>query len=135
MKSLTTKLMIAAAALVAASAASAQVLKADIPFAFQAGGKVLEAGTYRLDLHGPSGMLLIENTHHGAAAVMAMPTSHIQGNDESAKLVFQCTHGSCTLVQAWAGYNASGLQFNAPKVDRREQASLTVVRLYSAAAE
>ena len=45
MTSLTTKLTIAAAALFAAGAASAQTLKADIPFAFQSGSKVMAAGT------------------------------------------------------------------------------------------
>ncbi len=50
MKKLTTKLMIAAAALVvAAGAASAQTMKAEIPFAFRAGDKVMAAGTYRVE--------------------------------------------------------------------------------------
>lgn len=44
-----TRLMIAAATLVvAAGSASAQSLKAEIPFAFRAGGVVMPAGTYQV---------------------------------------------------------------------------------------
>src|SRR6516225_3285372 len=47
MKSMTTKLMMTAGALaIATGIASAQQYRADIPFAFRAGDRVLAAGTY-----------------------------------------------------------------------------------------
>src|ERR1019366_1957819 len=50
MKELTTKLMIAAAALmIAAGAASAQAMKVEIPFEFRAGNHVMAPGTYSVD--------------------------------------------------------------------------------------
>ncbi len=50
MKKLTTKFMIATAALVvAAGAASAQIMTASIPFEFRAGNRVMAPGTYRVD--------------------------------------------------------------------------------------
>src|SRR5215471_13394266 len=62
MKSLTTKLMIAAAALaVATGAASAQTMKADIPFAFRAGGQMLPAGEYRVEMKGPHATVVLSN--------------------------------------------------------------------------
>src|SRR5271169_4577719 len=49
MTNFTMKMMVAAATVVvAAGTASAQNLKADIPFTFRAGGKVMAAGTYRV---------------------------------------------------------------------------------------
>ena len=134
MTRLTTKLMIAAAALVAAGAASAQTMKADIPFAFQASGKVMAAGTYYVDfLRGTGGTVTIRSLHHGA--VLAKPITHKDGTVEAPKLVFACGRGTCSLSQAWPGYSGSGLVFDTPKVDPREQASLTVISMRPAAGE
>jgi CDP-diacylglycerol pyrophosphatase len=134
MTSLTTKLTIAAAALFAAGAASAQTLKADIPFAFQSGSKVMAAGTYNVDLRGPAGTVVIRNSQR-SAEVLAMPTTHIEGKGGTAKLIFSCGHGPCYLVQAWSDDSASGLAFRAPKRDAREEAWLTVVPMQPADAQ
>jgi hypothetical protein len=49
MKNLTKNMMIAAAALVvAAGAAQAQTIKAEVPFSFRVAGTVLPAGEYRV---------------------------------------------------------------------------------------
>ena len=75
MKSLTTNLMIAAAALFAAGAVSAQTMTADIPFAFQAGGKVMAAGTYRVDLRGPTATVVIRDAKYKAVVMARYPDS------------------------------------------------------------
>ncbi len=134
MKSLTTKLMIAAAALVAAGAASAQTMTADIPFAFQAGGKVMAAGTYRVDLGGPAATVIIRDAR-GKNVVIARTVTHIDRKEETAKLVFSCGRGSCSLVQAWPGYSEPGLAFKAPVLNRNEEASLVVIHLRLDAAD
>jgi hypothetical protein len=134
MKSLTTKLMIAAAALVTASAASAQVMQADIPFAFQAGGKVMAAGTYRVDLHGLGGTVIISDTQR-QGVVTALPVTRADAKDTNAKIVFTCSRGLCTLLQVWPGANGTGLTFPAPKRNRDEEASLAVIGLRPDAAE
>jgi hypothetical protein len=134
MKNLTTKLMFAAAALVAAGAASAQTMKADIPFAFQAGGKVMAAGTYRVDLKGQAGLVTILGTAR-EGAVIVTPITHIERKENTAKLVFVCGRGPCSLVQAWPGYSEDGLLFRTPKLDRNEEASLTVIHLRPDAAD
>jgi hypothetical protein len=128
------KLTIAAAALFAAGAASAQTMKADIPFAFQAGGKVMAAGTYRVDLHGPGTTVVIRHAS-GEIAVMARYITQIEGTRGTAKLVFQCSRGNCSLEQAWPGYTGDGLLFKTPKLDRNEVASLTVIQLRPNAAD
>jgi hypothetical protein len=133
MKSLTTKLMIAAAALFAAGAASAQTMTADIPFAFQAGGKVMAAGTYRVDLRSHVALVIRGVGREGAA--IAQPITHIDRKEYTAKLVFVCGRGPCTLVQVWPGYSEDGLLFKTPKRDRNEEASLTVIHLRPDAAD
>ena len=134
MKNLTTKLMFAAAALVAAGAASAQTMKADIPFAFQAGGKVMAAGTYRVDLKGQAGLVTILGTAR-EGAVIVTPITHIERKENTAKLVLVCGRGLCSLVQAWPSYSEDGLLFRTPKLDRNEEASLTVIHLRPDAAD
>lgn len=134
MKSLTTRIMIVAAALVTAGAASAQGMRANVPFAFHAGNTVLAAGAYQVDFRGLGGAVTIRDATHNTV-VMAMPVTHIDRKGESAKLVFTCAHDACSLVQAWSGNSGSGLQFKAPKSDPAEETSLTVVRLNPGAAE
>jgi len=134
MKSLVTKLMFAAATLVAAGAASAQAMKADIPFAFQAGGRVMAAGTYRVNLRGPAGTVVIKGESRNSA-VIAQPITHIDRKEHTAKLVFACGRGPCSLVQAWPGYAQDGLLFRTPKLHRNEEASLAVIHLRPDAAE
>ena len=134
MTSLRMKLTIAAAALFAAGAASAQTMKADVPFAFQAGGKVMAAGTYLVDLRGPGSTVVIRHAN-GESAVMARYITEIEGTRGTAKLVFQCNRGNCSLEQAWSGYTGSGLLFKTPKLDRNEEASLTVIHLRPNAAD
>ena len=127
MKNVTTRLMIAAAAMVAASSvASAQAMKADVPFQFRVGGAVLEAGTYQVSMDG-SGKLRIQ-TQSGNRTVLAVASSPIESNKPSeAKLVFVCGRGPCTLVQAWSsGDRAYALPY--PK-QRDAEASLRVIRL------
>jgi hypothetical protein len=126
MTRLTTNLMIAAAALVAASAASAQTMKADIPFAFQASGKAMAAGKYQVVYRGgTSNMVLIRRYNH--EAVLAMPVSRKEGKVQNAKLVFSCAHGTCSLSQIWAGNSSDGLEFKTPKLGRGEEASIVAV--------
>jgi hypothetical protein len=134
MKNFTTTLIIAAAALVTAGAASAQVLKADIPFEFQAGGKVMAAGTYQVYLRVVGGTVILKNANRNAA-ITAMPSSHIEGAEQGAKLVFRCVHGSCSLAQVWPGDSGPGLTFPTPKLDRNEVASTAVIHLRPNAAE
>ena len=133
MTRLTTKLMIAAAALVAAGAASAQTLQASIPFAFRAGGKVMAAGIYHVDLRGLGGTVVIRGWNKGG--VVAMPVAHKDDAKSTPKLVFACGRGTCSLLQIWPGYSEAGLEFRTPKLDPREEASLAVIPLRRDAAE
>jgi hypothetical protein len=111
MKKLTTKLMIAATVLVAASgAASAQTLTAQIPFEFRVGNRVMPAGTYQVGL--ASGMssarlfLLRGDYSRGSAILVAQAREDPRkawAAEGGAKLEFACAGGVCALAELWDG--------------------------------
>ena len=72
MKSLKTRAMIAATVLLAtAGTASAQALRADIPFTFKAGGASLQPGSYEVLLNN-NHVVTMRNIYSGDA-IFAMP--------------------------------------------------------------
>jgi hypothetical protein len=128
MKNNAMKWILAAVAVVgAAGNASAQVLKADVPFTFRAGGATMSAGTYIINVDGASRTLTIadERGHYDA---LIMANSRIEGGKEGdAKLVFRCAE-SCSLVQAWSG--TPGIAYNfKPQNPGHEEGYLTVIHL------
>jgi hypothetical protein len=133
MTRLTTKLMIAAAALVAASAASAQTMQATIPFDFRAAGKVMPAGTYHVDIDRLGGTVIIRDWHKTGVVTMAM--AHKAGAESAPKLVFACGRGSCSLLRIWPGYSQPSLEFGIPKLNPSDETSLAVIPLRRNAAE
>jgi hypothetical protein len=134
MKSLTTKLMITAAALaIATSLASAQSLKADIPFAFRASGKVMAPGAYTVKTDGSRHYVILANTA-AKDTVIAMPVSlgdppknwTAHGNPVVA---FDCGAGSCELARLWTASGYPAMRFAHAKSASVEEASLTEIRL------
>ena len=111
MKRSTTNLVLATAAFLAASvAASAQTLKADIPFAFMAGGKAMPAGTYTLTGGEGQQRFVISNAgSHDAIILLTQggrdPEKSWEGKD--GVLQFLCGDG-CVLDRVWTntGYPA-----------------------------
>ena len=116
MKRFTNKLATAAAVLmVTAGVASAQsALKAEIPFAFSAGGKVTEPGTYQLRFMrgaGSHGVFGIYNnaTKHGvlALAMYAEDPPKTWQTTGEARVAFDCSSGACVLAKIWLGEGSS----------------------------
>ena len=135
MKKLTTKLMIAAAALVAAaSAASAQKLTAQIPFEFRVGNRVMEPGTYRIELArnvSSVPLFLLQNAHSGQQAVLLAQAKVDPRKAWAAegipKLEFACPSGRCALAELWDGYDSQAYSFHRPKLGKDEDAYLRVI--------
>ena len=127
MKTLTTNLMIAAVALaVAAGTASAQTMKADVPFAFQTGRTAMPAGTYKVSMDASKGIVSLQSGD-GAANVLLLPTSRIgEGKEGDAKLVFSCVAGSCSLSQAWSGEPGINYAFASPKAGHKNAVLLEI---------
>ena len=134
MNNFTKRMTIAAAALVAAAGmASAQTMKAEIPFSFHAAGAVLAPGGYEIAiLDGASGipLLRIRNAETNKT-VLAMPLTNEDPRKEwtasgEAKLSFECGASTCGLVEAWTpGYPA--YKFAAPKIGKDEPRRVAVI--------
>ena len=137
MTRLTTRLMVTAAAMaVAVGVASAQNMKAEIPFTFRANGVVMPAGTYRVDLRydSASGPLMYLNSLDTAnTALMKAIVPHdppkAWRNAHQAVLSFECAGNQCSLVEAWGGGERSAFRFPAPRLSKTEQVRVSVVTL------
>ena len=106
MKYLTTNMMFAAAALViAAGAAQAQQLKAEVPFSFQAQGTVMPAGEYRverLNSHNGTTIFKVRNVDANRT-IVAMPYEKNNAAAGDAALAFECSGGHCALAKVDTG--------------------------------
>ena len=136
MTNFTTRMMIAAATLVvAAGAASAQTMKAEIPFTFRANGAVMAAGTYRVTLSQTSGVpVLYFFNHEAKRAAIALAQSR---NDPpkawqaagNPMLSFRCGAKVCSLAGVWSGSGSPAYSFAAPKLDKNESTHVALVVL------
>ena len=111
MTNLKTNLMLAAAALVvAAGSASAQNLKAEIPFSFRASGAGLPAGTYDVLVKSSTGgtrsvQLRNVETHQSVIAVSngSMDATSKVTKDGAPKMQFACAGSRCEFSAIWPG--------------------------------
>jgi len=143
MKKLTTRLMIATAALVvAAGAAWAQTMTAKIPFEFRADSRVMAPGTYRIQLSNVNGAQIIRlvNFHSGNQALLLgqVPVDPQKAWEASGegRLVFECTSGRCALAELWAGSDSRyAYTVHRPKLGKDEDAHLREITLQPGKAE
>ncbi len=134
MKSLTMTLMLATATLtVASTVASAQALKAEIPFDFRAGKTMMTAGTYTLT---PSpGEQWFQVRDENSRNVILLMTQTPQDPPKSwtaaghPALAFACGDSGCVLRQVWTGRGAPAHAFSTPKSGDERPGSLAVIRL------
>jgi hypothetical protein len=137
MKSSTINLMLAAAALMAvSSAASAQTLKAEIPFAFDAAGHRMAAGTYYVNRATDERSFTMRNVQSQQSVVLLSladvdPDKGWQKGD--GKLQFACTDG-CTLQQIWTGKSFPAHKVAGAKSERERPARLALIRLATSGA-
>jgi hypothetical protein len=136
MKTLTTNLMLAAIALAAATgAASAQQLKAGIPFGFQAQGAMFPAGTYtvgKYDTGGVPKFLLRSVAPSNSILLMSMTQSDPEKAWEAsgaAVLEFECGDSGCVLNRLWSRRGTPAYRFSHPKAEKGERTHLAVIRL------
>ena len=134
MKSMTTNLMITAAALVIATGvASAQQYRADIPFAFRAGGKTLAPGNYTVTVRtGQQSMVFLtdaQTLHSSVVLPMSSDITKSPTGDSTPVLTFACGSSRCSLAQIWTGPASPALTFAQPRPGKDEHASATEIRL------
>jgi hypothetical protein len=139
MKNLTRKMMVAAAALVVAGGvASAQSMKAEIPFRFQASGGWLEPGTYSIQRTSNAATIYRIANLDTSGAVVAMPRftmSYYNANATQGKLVFECVASQCALVQLWDGPRGVAYEFSRPKRSKGEAALASMISIRMEKAE
>jgi len=137
MKSLTMNLMLATAALmVASTVASAQTLKAEIPFSFQAAGKLMQPGTYMITSASGETWFELRNLDDHKSIVLPggvredAPKAWRQAGNGA--LQFACNDGSCALNRVWSGVSGDPAHvFARPKQENGKPATLAVIRLVS----
>jgi hypothetical protein len=112
----------AAALIMTAGTASAQnLMKAEVPFAFSVGNKVVEPGTYRIGFVSrmtSNVVLRVDNVDTKSTHMMLPQAS----SGPSAKwlaggtprLAFDCSTGACVLKQVWFG-DGPAYQLGSPK--------------------
>ena len=117
----------AAAMIVTAGVASAQNgLKAEVPFAFHVGSKVMEPGTIHVRmLSGTNGgHAMIVNNYAAKRSYIVLPKqvgdapkSWVASGE--AKLGFDCSSGACVLAKVWSG-QGNAYDFHGPKTKSGE---------------
>src|SRR5215831_9017918 len=132
MKCTAIRLMFATAVVaVVTSVASAQTMKADIPFAFRFGKEMYPAGTYRVQVQGPYSTVRISNLETRHDAVMLVTSTETPAAAWRATgapvMAFECGLGRCQLTQIWAGFDRPALSLPHPRLGRDEVATLRVV--------
>ncbi|MBZ5617544.1 MAG: hypothetical protein LAQ69_02240 [Acidobacteriia bacterium] len=137
MTNLTTRVMIAAATLVvAAGGASAQTLKAEIPFTFRASGVVMQAGTYRVNVDKLTGrpMFRLWSANDHRSVILLSGASRDPDKAWTASgnpvLSFECADSHCALAGIWTGNAMPAYTFPRPKAGRDEptRTALVVMR-------
>ena len=132
MKRFATKTFVMTAVLAAcAVGASAQSMKAEIPFTFRAGGAVLAAGTYRIDVGNTVVRVTNSDTRKGIA-VMPQYRRDVDKNAAAAgapKLWFACAGSNCVLTSLWNGADTSAVVVGSPVSAGKEMAEIRVVNL------
>ena len=125
MKKLTTKLMIAATVLVAASgAASAQsqpTMTAQIPFEFRVGNHIMAPGTYQVDKLDTGIFRLLDV--HLRRPIVVLPQARVDPRKGSAlgspNLEFACAGGRCALAELWDGsHGGQAYKFRLPEMGK-----------------
>ncbi len=113
----------AAGMLMITGLASAQTrLRAEVPFAFRAGEKMMQPGTYFIDrVEGPAGNSLyrVLNTDLRESAVIMARAAYDPKKeweaDGLARLAFSCVADHCALSSLWEGQSRPAYRFGIPK--------------------
>jgi len=119
MKSLTTLILAAAAATIAAGSALAETrLQAEVPFAFRTAMTTMQPGSYQIKI-GERGTVQLTNVDDHQSS-FALPTSSRDAEktwkkDGTPRVAFECENGKCALFAIYAGEDNSALQFSGLK--------------------
>src|SRR5689334_12270939 len=122
MKCFTIQMTLATAALtLAAGMASAQGMKAEIPFSFRVGNQVMQPGEYRVSILSNYSGNPIVSVASVATLKRVMLAPAVRGDaprewkaENLPKLSFLCGEGPCSISRMWMGDGSDTLDFPAP---------------------
>ncbi len=136
MKRTTTYMATAAAALImTAGTASAQSqFKAEVPFAFSIGNKVVEPGTYRIGTVSRMNSNVVLRVDNVDTKSTHMTLPELSSNASAKwmatgkpRLAFDCSTGTCVLKQIWFGDDYPAYQLQGPKAHGGEMRLTEIV--------
>ena len=135
MTNFTTRMMIAATTImVAAGVASAQSLKAEIPFSFRAGNKMMAAGSYQITkLQSGAPLFRFANANSGYRIILlpraASDAEKTWENVGKPVLRFECGGTTCALAGLWTGLGNPQYDFSRPKLGMEGPVSVATIAL------
>jgi hypothetical protein len=106
----------------AAQAQPSQPVRAQIPFAFEAQGATLPAGTYQVTYNSNGHFLTIKGREH-AVFVPMIPAADNPAPSEAGKLVFHCRDAKCYLAAVWPSAASGGPALQAAKSEPQRRMS------------
>ena len=114
--------------------ASAQSMRADIPFAFRVGEKLMPAASYQLNLTGDRREALVIRSSDRKTSALAVSSGWTMAAKswtatKEPMLAFDCGGGRCTLAQLWDGESRDAYTFARRQTRGTEHAALTEIRL------
>ncbi len=84
------------AALTNAANAQSPIAKISVPFEFAAGGAMMPAGEYTVDISDVSGVILLQGAPGNSVALISIPSTQFSASGK-AKLIFQKRDGMAYL--------------------------------------
>ncbi len=131
-----TSMMAAAAMAIAAGSASAQTMKADIPFTFRVAGAVMQPGTYHVQAaqNVSARYMILRNAETGASTPVLyafdVPSKETEARGK-AMVQFDCAGTTCVLRGLWKGAGFPMYRIAGPRLGRDAQTAqvfMTVVK-------
>lgn len=112
MTNFTKSMMVAVAALAVAGTASAQTLRADIPYAFRVGEKLMQPGVYEISAlmkNVPVYRFMNINLRDSAVAPanVAHDPARAWKADSKPRVAFECGASECSVSEVWDGQPGS----------------------------
>jgi hypothetical protein len=93
------------------------VARANIPFAFQAGSKVMPAGTYDISKQHDH-VLILRESHAKAAEFLMVQDTYATHTPKQSAIVFDRRGDKYFLRQVWTANNGSGVECPKPRAEK-----------------
>ena len=123
-------ILLASAIGFAGAAASAQTLKAEIPFRFQTSNTLMPPGSYTVSRLSANAPVITLSNWQARKSVIVMASGKLgTPYDGRPRLTFRCAGENCALSEIWGATGNFGFQAPPSHLNPRDQDRLSVVYL------